>query len=75
MSRELPNRPTIMPAQEWRQRVIDELDRLTERVVKLRRFIAGEEFYKLAERQQNLLKKQSIAMNEYADILSERLGF
>ncbi len=63
----------IVPGNEWREEVIAELTRLTEELVRLRRFMVNEDFYKLSERQTNLLRDQSAAMCEYADILAKRL--
>jgi hypothetical protein len=63
----------IVPGSEWREEVLSELKRLTEDLVRLRRFLVSEDFYKLSEQQCNLLRNQSTAMSQYADILTKRL--
>jgi len=63
----------IVPGKEWRARVLNELHELTDKIVKLRQFMNSEDFFKLSERQCNLLRKQSAVMCEYADLLAERL--
>lgn len=63
----------IVPGSEWRADVVEELTALTEKLVRLRRFLVQEEFYKLSEQQCNLLRNQASAMAQYADILTKRL--
>lgn len=63
----------IIPGNEWREEVLGELTELTEKLVRLRRFLVSEEFYKLSEQQCNLLRNQAGAMSQYADILTKRL--
>ena len=58
---------------EWRENVIGELTELTEKTVKLRRFMVSKEYFELTSEQRALLRKQAIVMNEYADILIKRL--
>ncbi len=64
----------IVSSSEWRQRVIAELAELTERIVKLRRFMTTDDFYAITVTQAELLYQQSAVMNKYADILVQRLG-
>ena len=52
-----------------------ELTELTEKLVKLQLFMAGEEFRKLPGHSRNLLAYQSRAMATYAHVLSERISF
>jgi len=66
-------RKIIIPGNEWRAGVINELTELTERLVRLRQFMLKEDFFKLSELQANLLQEQSAAMCEYANILTQRL--
>jgi hypothetical protein len=66
-------RKIIVPGNEWRPKVIDELHELTGKIVRLRRFMNTEDFYKLSEQQCNLLRDQSRTMCQYADILTKRL--
>ena len=63
----------IIPGSEWRERVQKELTRLTERIVKLRQFMASEDFQKTDVRQRDLLMNQVKVMNKYANILAMRL--
>ncbi len=58
---------------EWREKVIQESIEVTERMVRLRRFMVLKEYFELPERQRELLRRQSIIMHDYADILIERL--
>ena len=58
---------------EWREAVIGELTELTEKMVRLRRFMVTEEYFNLPGAQCDLLRRQSIIMHDYADVLIERL--
>jgi hypothetical protein len=58
----------------WQERVQVELAELTEKLVKLRQFIATPEFRKLSTGQCHLMVDQSHAMMQYADSLSARLS-
>ena len=73
MSGEAGLRKIIIPGNEWREKVIEELHELTEKIMRLRWFMTSEDFYTLTERQCNLLRKQSAVMCEHADLLTERL--
>ena len=59
---------------EWRERVTVELAEVTEKIVKLRRFMMTERFFQLSEEHANLMRLQSFHMAEYADLLTKRLG-
>ncbi len=69
-----PDRKPIIPVMEWRQRVQQELERLTDRIAQLRQFMLTEKFQTISEWQRDLLRRQCKAMNKYADILTMRLG-
>ena len=72
---EAPKTPKIIvPGDEWRQEVQLELAQLTERIVRLRRFMLIDDFYKISEQQGNLLRSQASVMGQYADILTKRLS-
>ena len=58
----------------WQEKVQQELNELTEKLVKLRTFIATPEFRDLSPRQSDLLVKQSHVMAQYADTLTARLS-
>ena len=58
---------------EWREAVQGELIELTEKMVRLRRFMVTEEYFELPGAQGSLLRRQSIIMHDYADVLIERL--
>ena len=58
---------------EWRENVQGELCELTEKMVRLRRFMVTEDYFKLPGQQAGLLRRQSIIMHDYADVLIERL--
>lgn len=63
-----------VPGNGWRQDVQLELATLTERIVRLRRFMLTDKFYgELSEQQANLLRNQGSVMCQYADILTIRL--
>lgn len=55
------------------ERLAIELNPLETRLQRLRDFIAGPVYLTLSERQQDLLRKQVGVMQEYRDILRERL--
>lgn len=57
----------------FKVRLVNEHFELTEKIGKLKPFITSENFQKVEPKQQELLKKQVVAMEEYADILQERL--
>ena len=58
---------------EWQEEVVGELTELTEKVVKLRRFMVTEQYLELSEEQTELLRVQAFYMCEYADTLTKRL--
>jgi hypothetical protein len=58
---------------EWRESVVGELTELTEKMVRLRRFMVTEAYFELPGEQASLLRRQSIIMHDYADVLIERL--
>lgn len=56
-----------------KQRVIEELEQLSERTSKLVKFTLSEKFNELTNTMQCLMKDQVRAMLEYGDILRRRL--
>lgn len=58
---------------DFQQRLIAERAELAKKAIKLDEFIAGDVFQALSQGQRTLLRKQSIAMGHYKDILSERI--
>jgi len=58
---------------EWRENVQGELAEITEKMVRLRRFMVTEDYFELPGAQASLLRRQSIIMHDYADVLIERL--
>ena len=59
---------------EWRERLVTELAEVTEKIVKLRRFMSTAKFFEgVTEYQADLMRLQSFHMSEYADILTKRL--
>ena len=58
---------------EVKQRVINELNELSERTSKLVKFTLSEKFNELTSTMQYLMKDQVRAMLEYGDILRRRL--
>lgn len=58
---------------EVKQRVIDELNELSERTSKLVKFILSEKFSSLSKDMQYLMQDQVRAMLEYGNILRRRL--
>lgn len=59
--------------QPFQQRVVDESWELVEKILKLSNFIDTETFLTLPEDEQLRLKKQLDIMNQYSDILCERI--
>jgi len=55
------------------QRVVDEKRELDEKLSKLKMFLAGDIFSTLPSREQFRLKRQSEVMQEYSNILLERI--
>ena len=58
---------------EARQRVIEELNEVSERISKLVKFTLSEKFSTLTDDMQYLMKDQLRVMLEYGSILRERL--
>ena len=56
----------------YHERMLDEQTALTEKLVKLRQYIATLEFCELEEIDRNLLTAQSAHMAAYSDVLSRR---
>lgn len=59
---------------DFQQRVIDEKNDLDEKIVKLDEFIGTDIFYKLFLSEQDRLEKQFILMQDYSEVLGERIG-
>ena len=58
----------------YRERMLDEQLSLTEKLVKLRQYIATREFCDLDEIDQNLLMAQGAHMTDYSDTLAQRIS-
>lgn len=58
----------------YRERMLDEQTELTDKLIKLRRYIATREFTELDEIDRNLLLEQSAAMAHYSDTLATRIA-
>jgi hypothetical protein len=56
------------------QGVIQEQEELISKITKLSEFINGKNFSTINNDEQDRLKRQRIAMTEYADILEERIS-
>ena len=56
-----------------KNRVIQEVSELEERIEKLSKFLGTDQFHSLADEQQTLLLKQNTVMQSYRDILRRRL--
>lgn len=63
-----------MPRPLYQERVLTEQTELTEKLVKLRQFIATEEFASVPTDERNLLLGQSSHMAAYSDILAQRIA-
>ena len=59
--------------QAFQQRVVDERNELTSKLDKLTEFLKSEIFKALPTDEQTRLQKQHAVMNEYANILAERI--
>lgn len=59
--------------EEYQQRVVDEKNELSERLEKLRTFINSERFLAISYKERNLLKNQRVVMQEYLEILIQRI--
>jgi len=60
---------------DWQQRVIEEHDALSEKILKLVNFVYEDSFSKLSEIDQSLLRAQLAAMSNYSTILEMRMLF
>lgn len=58
---------------DFKTRLVEEKQQLDEKISKLEPFISSENFPKIDQRQQELLKKQLPVMQQYSGILEERL--
>lgn len=58
----------------YRERMLDEQNELTEKLVKLRQYVATGAFCKLEEIDRNLLTAQSAHMSAYSDTLARRIA-
>ena len=58
----------------YRERMLDEQSQLTEKLVKLRQYVATVEFCGLDERDRQLLSAQSAHMAAYSDVLAQRIA-
>ena len=58
---------------DFQNRVVEEQQDLDVNIKKLDLFISGSVFFELSYDEQNRLKLQSEAMQEYSDILDERI--
>lgn len=58
---------------DFKERLFEEYDELTDRINKLDAFVNGEKFSDLEIEQQDLLKDQLRIMNQYENILSLRI--
>lgn len=59
--------------QPFQQRVVDEQTELNEKIVKLEAFLEGDFFKKLPKAEQDRLTMQAIHMNDYNDVLRDRI--
>lgn len=59
---------------EFQKRVIEEKKELDEKIMKLESFIKGDLFKKLNVLDSSLLELQYLAMVQYSQILSKRIG-
>jgi hypothetical protein len=57
----------------YQERVITERDQLSDKINKLRTFLLGAQFAGLPLADRHLLKRQFLVMEEYRDILNERI--
>ena len=62
-----------MSMKDFQNRVVEEQQDLDVNIKKLDLFISGSVFFELSYDEQNRLKLQSEAMQEYSDILDERI--
>lgn len=56
------------------QRVVDEHGELTERLEKLKAFFSNPVFVALDSGEQDRMRRQADAMQDYADVLTERIA-
>ena len=60
--------------QNYQQRVVDEKSALDEKIEKLKAFATTKVFADLLTAEQVRMLRQRVAMQEYSDILSERIA-
>lgn len=60
--------------QPHQQRVVDEKTSLDEKIQKLAAFIDTDTFDGLPDDEQDRLERQMVVMNEYSEILGERIA-
>jgi len=70
MRSEHKSKSSLAPHQ---QRVLDERDEVSARLVKLSAFLDGEIFFGLDWEEQNRLKRQRSIMTQYVEVLDERI--
>ena len=58
---------------DFKERLFEELEQLQDRIDKLDTFVMGSKFRELEIEQQDLLKEQLRAMNQYENILALRI--
>ena len=59
--------------EDFQQRVVTEKEELDDKISKLSTFLTGEVFSALDEEEQERLERQYSIMNEYSDVLAERI--
>ena len=59
--------------EDWKERLIEEKDQLTDRINKLQRFVLTDKFDSLPYADKELLMQQLEAMDNYAYILTQRV--
>lgn len=57
----------------YQERVVTEQNELTEKLVKLRQFIATDEFHLIDDHERSLLMAQAHHMASYSDTLAQRI--
>ena len=57
----------------WQHRLVEEKAKLDEDIEKLIEFRASFDAQRLTYTERNLLRRQAIAMQEYSDVLGERI--
>lgn len=65
---------SVKPTEPHQQRVINEKDDLDKKIIALKRFVNSDSINLASEGEQELLKKQLVAMVNYSDILMARIS-